>query len=471
MSVLKITGGRTLSGSVRVQGAKNSALPLLAASVLTEGVSVFRNCPKLTDVHTAVQILRHIGCRVYAEGESLYVDASGPLTPDIPDELMREMRSSVIFLGALLSRCGETAVCLPGGCELGPRPVDLHILALRRLGAEITEMNGRLCCKAAKLRGCRIDLPAVSVGATENAMLAAALAEGTTVISGAAREPEIVELQSYLRAAGALVSGAGSSVIRIRGVKKLHGAEHRVRSDRIVTATWLCACASAGGEISLYDAEPGDCGPVLLALKKMGCAVNVGEGFLHIRRQKPLVAPGPIVTRPYPGFPTDAQPPMMAAALKAEGTTVIIETIFSGRYRHIDALREMGADIRTAGKTAVIRGVEALRGAAVTASDLRGGAALLVAALAAEGETVLGGLRHLDRGYEEPEIILRELGADVCRVEETERRRDAANGRDDRAHGREATQTETGAAEMETDPLSAGFGCDIAGSEYFLSNF
>lgn len=418
MSVLKITGGRALSGCVRVQGAKNSALPLLAASVLTEGVSVFRNCPKLTDVQTAVQILRHIGCRVYIEGDALYVDASGPLTPYIPDELMREMRSSVIFLGALLARCGETSLCLPGGCELGPRPVDLHVLALRRLGAEITEIGGRLCCKAARLRGCRIDLPAVSVGATENAMLAAVLAEGTTVISGAAREPEIVELQAYLREAGALVSGAGSAVIRIRGVKRLQSAEHRVRPDRIVTATWLCACASAGGEISLYDVEPKNCEPVLLSLGKMGCKVSAGENFLHIERHKPLCAPAPIVTRPYPGFPTDAQPPMMATALKAEGTTVIIETIFSGRYRHIDALREMGADIRAAGKTAVIRGVERLSGAAVTASDLRGGAALLVAALGAEGETVLGGLKHLDRGYEEPESILRELGADVCRVEE-----------------------------------------------------
>lgn len=420
MSVLKITGGRTLSGSVRVQGSKNSALPLLAASVLTEGVSVFRNCPQLTDVQNAVAILRHIGCRVYADGGALYVDSSGPLRPDIPDELMREMRSSVIFLGPLLARCGETALCLPGGCELGPRPVDLHVLALRRLGAEITEIGDRLCCKAARLRGCRIDLPAVSVGATENAMLAAALAEGTTVISGAAREPEIVELQDYLRTAGAYVSGAGSSVIRVRGVKKLHGAEHCVMPDRIVAATWLCACASAGGAVSLYDVEPRHLEPVLLALRKMGCMVNAGEGFLRLERRKPLLSPGAIVTKPYPGFPTDAQPPMMAAALKAAGTTVIIETIFSGRYRHTEALRAMGADIRTAGKTAVIHGTERLTGTEVIASDLRGAAALLVAALAAEGETVIGGLRHLDRGYAEPEKILGELGAEVRRTEDTE---------------------------------------------------
>lgn len=417
MSVLKITGGRALSGSVRVQGAKNSALPLLAASVLTGGVSVFRNCPKLTDVQATVKILRHIGCRVYADGDALYVDSSGPLRPDIPDELMREMRSSVIFLGPLLAKCGETALCLPGGCELGPRPVDLHVMALRRLGAEITEAGGRLCCRASKLTGCRIDLSAPSVGATENAMLAAVLAEGSTLISGAAREPEIVELQTYLRAAGALISGAGSSVIRIRGVKRLHGAEHRVMPDRIVTATWLCACASAGGCIRLYDAEPRDCEPVLRTLRQMGCSLTVGERFIRMERQGRLLAPGPIVTRPHPGFPTDAQPPMMAASLRAEGRSVLIETIFSGRYRHVPALQEMGADIRTAGRTAVIQGVDALHGAEVEAADLRGGAALTVAALAAEGETVITGLRHLDRGYEAMEAALTELGAEVSRMD------------------------------------------------------
>ncbi len=423
MSVLKITGGRALNGAVRIQGAKNSVLPLLAASVLTGGVSVFRNCPQLTDAAATVEILRHIGCRVYADGDALYVDASGPLTPDVPDALMREMRSSVIFLGALLARCGETALCLPGGCELGPRPVDLHVLALRRLGAEITEAGGRLCCRASKLRGCRIDLPAASVGATENAMLAAVLAEGTTVISGAAREPEIVELQSYLRAAGALISGAGSSVIRIRGVKSLHGAEHRVMPDRIVTATWLCACASAGGCIRLYDASPEDCAPVLRALGRMGCSLTVGEKFIRMERRGKLLSPCPIVTKPHPGFPTDAQPPMMAACLRAEGSSVFIETIFSQRYRHVPALREMGADIRTAGKTAVIRGVETLHGISAEAADLRGGAALAVAALGAEGESVIGGLRHLDRGYEAMETALTALGAEVRRVEsETDER-------------------------------------------------
>ena len=256
MSVLKIIGGRSLSGSVRVQGAKNSALPLLAASVMTRGISVFRNCPALSDVQATVEILRHVGCRVYAEGDSLYVDASGPIHPEVPDDLMRRMRSSVIFLGALLGRCGEAALSLPGGCELGPRPVDLHLMALRGLGAEITEASGRLCCRASRLRGGRINLPSASVGATENAMLAACLAEGTTVITGAAREPEIVDLQTYLRNAGALVSGAGSSVIRIRGVEKLRSAETRILPDRIAAATGADVVQVIGYRFVLYRRNP-----------------------------------------------------------------------------------------------------------------------------------------------------------------------------------------------------------------------
>lgn len=416
MSVLKIIGGRSLSGSVRVQGAKNSALPLLAASVMTRGISVFRNCPALSDVQATVEILRHVGCRVYAEGDSLYVDASGPIHPEVPDDLMRRMRSSVIFLGALLGRCGEAALSLPGGCELGPRPVDLHLMALRGLGAEITEASGRLCCRASRLRGGRIDLPSASVGATENAMLAACLAEGTTVITCAAREPEIVDLQTYLRNAGALVSGAGSSVIRIRGVEKLRSAETRILPDRIAAATWLAACASAGGSIRLYDVCPEHCAPVLQVLARMGCRVQTGENFIALEHQGPLRAPGSVITRPYPGFPTDAQPPIMAASALAAGTTVIIETIFSDRYRHVPALVSMGADIRTQGKTAVVRGVERLHGAEVRAADLRGGAALAVAALAAEGETVIHGLSHVDRGYEGLAETLALLGADAVRI-------------------------------------------------------
>ncbi len=413
MSILKITGGRRLDGSLRVQGAKNSTLPLLAASVLTEGLSVFRNCPRLTDVAATVRILRHVGCRVYEEGDALYVDASGPISPEVPDALMRQMRSSVIFLGALLSRCGEASLCLPGGCELGPRPVDLHLLALRTLGAEVTEAGGRLCCRAARLKGGRIDLPSPSVGATENAMLAAVLAEGSTVITGAAREPELLDLQDYLRSCGALVTGAGSGVIRICGAEKLRGGEKRILPDRIAAATWLAACAAAGGRVRLYDACPQHMAPVLHALRRMGCAVSTGENLIVLERRGDLLSPGPIVTRPHPGFPTDAQPPLMAASLKAAGTTVMIETVFESRYRHVPALRSMGADISAAGKTAVIRGVKTLHGGDVTASDLRGGAALAIAALSAEGETVLRGMEHVDRGYEDMAEALTALGGEV----------------------------------------------------------
>ena len=418
MSILKITGGRSLNGSLHVQGAKNSALPLLAASVLTEGLSVFRNCPRLTDVAATVRILRHIGCRVYEEGDVLYVDSSGPISPEVPDELMRQMRSSVIFLGALLSRCGEASLSLPGGCELGPRPVDLHLMALRALGAEVTEAGDRLCCRASRLKGGRIDLPIPSVGATENAMLAAVLAEGSTVITGAAREPEILDLQAYLRTCGALVAGAGSGVIRIHGVKKLWGGEKRVLPDRIAAATYLAACAAAGGRVRLYDACPEHMAPVLQALHRMGCTVSTGENLIVLERRGALRSPGPIITRPHPGFPTDAQPPLMAASLKAEGITVMIETIFESRYRHVPALRGMGADIRTAGKTAVIRGVDALRGAEVLAPDLRGGAALAVAALSAEGETLIRGMGHVDRGYEDMAEALTALGAEACCLKE-----------------------------------------------------
>ncbi len=413
MSVLTITGGRSLNGSLRLQGAKNSVLPLLAASVLTEGLSVFRNCPRLTDVAAAVQILRHVGCRVYEEGDALYVDAAGPICPEVPDELMRQMRSSVIFLGALLSRCGEADLALPGGCELGKRPVDLHLLALRALGAEVSETGGRIRCRAARLTGGRIALPSVSVGATENAMLAAVRASGSTVITGAAREPEIRDLQDYLRACGASVAGAGSGVIRIRGSEKLRGAEKRILPDRIAAATWLSACASAGGRVRLYDVRPGDLAPVLQALQRMGCSVKTGENLIVLERTGPLVSPGPIITRPYPGFPTDAQPPLMAAVLRARGTTVMIETVFENRFRHVPALRSMGADIRTAGKTAVIRGVESLRGAEVRAADLRGGAALAVAALAAGGETRIRGMEHVERGYEDMAGALSALGAEA----------------------------------------------------------
>ena len=418
MSSIYVTGGKPLFGALRVQGAKNSALPILSAAVLAEGVSVIRNCPKLMDTEAAVRILREVGCRVWADADALYVDSSGPIRPEIPSRLMREMRSSVIFLGPLLARCGEARMSAPGGCEIGARPIDLHLSALRSLGAEIDERGGNLDCRAVRLRGCRIDLPFPSVGATENALLAACLGEGETVITNAAREPELRDLEAFLNSAGASVSGAGSAVIRVQGTSALHGAVHRIMPDRIASATWLAACAAAGGDVRLYDTEWRDYHPVLRALQEMGCDLYTGENLVRIRSLGRLKATSPIVTRPYPGFPTDAQPPLMAAALRAEGTTAFQETIFESRFRHIPELRRMGADIRTDGRTAVVWGVPKLYGAEVCAPDLRGGAALLIAALGAEGESRICGVNHLDRGYTAIEESLAELGAETVRKED-----------------------------------------------------
>lgn len=418
MRILQVNGGKPLFGTLRVQGAKNSALPILSAAVLAEGVSVIRNCPRLTDTDAAIRILREIGCQVWQDGDALYVDSSGPIEPEIPSRLMREMRSSVIFLGPILARCGEARMSAPGGCEIGARPIDLHLQALRSLGAEIRERGGNLDCRATRLQGCRIDLSFPSVGATENAILAACLGEGETVITNAAREPEIQDLQTFLNSAGGAVSGGGGSVIRVQGRERLHGAVHRVMPDRIAAATWLAACGAAGGDVRLYDTEWRHYRPVLRTLREMGCDLQTGENLVRIRSMGRLKAARPIVTRPYPGFPTDAQPPMMAAALMAEGTTAFQETIFESRLRHVPELRRMGADIRTEGGTALVWGVPRLYGAEVRAADLRGGAALVIAALTAEGESRISGLEHLDRGYAAIEKSLAELGAEIVRKEE-----------------------------------------------------
>ncbi|NMA38038.1 MAG: UDP-N-acetylglucosamine 1-carboxyvinyltransferase [Papillibacter sp.] len=416
MSVLQIIGGKPLNGIIRVQGAKNSALPIIAATVLAEGVSVIENCPKLSDTDVTIRILRYIGCEVWQDGDNLYIDSSKPIRPEIPDSLMGEMRSSVVFLGAILARAGEAHLSTPGGCELGPRPIDLHISALRSLGTEIDDSGGRLACKAARLTGARIDLSIPSVGATENAMLAATRAEGTTIITNAAKEPEIEDLQAFLQKTGALITGAGTSIIRIKGVKEAHGARHRVIPDRIAACTWLAACASAGGEVKLYDTEPRHYLTVIQSLHEMGCTLDSGEGMISIKRTEPLKAAKPIITKPYPAFPTDAQPPLMAAALKAEGTTVFVENMFENRYRHAEELKRMGADIKTEGKTAIVCGVRKTYGTSMKAADLRGGAALAIAALGAEGVSEIRGLNHIDRGYESIEQSLAELGADIQRI-------------------------------------------------------
>ncbi len=416
MEVLKIKGGRRLSGSLRIQGAKNSALPILAASILADGESVIHNCPRLSDVDAAARILRCLGCSVRREGESVIVDSSGMNRCCIPDQLMREMRSSVIFLGAILGRCGEAQLSYPGGCELGPRPIDMHIAALRAMGAEISERDGSIFCRARKkLSGARINLVFPSVGATENAMLAACCCQGVTVVSNAACEPEITDLQDYLVSLGARITGAGTPVITVEGPIVRRGAEHTVLPDRIAAATYMSAAASAGGDIELRSIVPEHVRRVSDVLAAAGCEIKEGKDSIRVISSKPLRAAPTVVTRPYPGFPTDAQPPLMGALLRAEGTSVFVENIFENRYRHAGELRRMGADIKTEGKVAIVSGVKRLHGCALEATDLRGGAALAVAALGAEGASSVSGLRHIDRGYEDMAGELSALGADVCR--------------------------------------------------------
>ena len=416
MSFLEITGRRPLFGSLTVQGAKNSVLPILAACVLADGESVIENCPALTDVDATLKILRVLGCRVRREGHTVAVDASAVGQGVIPERLMREMRSSVIFLGAMLARLGEAELSYPGGCELGPRPIDLHLDALRTMGAQIREEGGTLYCSAPKgLRGCTLSLPFPSVGATENAMLAACGGTGETVITGAAREPEIGDLATFLNAMGAHVTGAGTPVVTVRGAPGgLAPATYRVMGDRIAAATYLACVGAAGGEIELAGVVPEHLDTVLDVLRAAGCEIVTENDTIRLKSDGRLHAVPPIRTAPYPGFPTDAQAVVMAALAGGEGETVFEETIFQSRYRHVSELARMGADIRLAGRTAVVRGTP-LHASDVCSTDLRGGAALAVAALAARGTSRVCALRHIDRGYERMEEHLRRLGAKIER--------------------------------------------------------
>ena len=417
MSQLTIRGGSRLSGETAVQGAKNSILPILAATLLTADQVELRGCPRLRDVDASIRILRDLGCTARWEGENtLVVDTRDLSGCAVSEKLMREMRSSAIFLGAILARCGQAELSYPGGCELGPRPIDLHLSGLRDLGAEIDDAGGVLHCRAPRLRGRELVLSLPSVGATENLMLAACGAAGVTTITGAAQEPEIVDLQNFLAACGARVSGAGTSRVTVEGGRPLHGCTYTVMPDRIVAATYLCAAASAGGEIFLRGAREAHLSTVTAVLREAGCIILSEEDGIACACRDRLTAVRPVRTAPYPGFPTDAQAILMAALLKSRGTTVFEENLFTSRYRHVDELGRMGADIRVSGRVAVVTGVERLHGAPVRCTDLRGGAALCVAALAAEGETSVREISHIDRGYEDMAGDLRRLGADIVRT-------------------------------------------------------
>jgi len=412
MSKILINGGKKLNGAVRLQGAKNSVLPILAATVLIRGESVIHNCPSLSDVEAALKILRHLGAEVTRQKDSIVVNSSNLSGFTIPDELMREMRSSIVFLGAIAARMQKAVLSSPGGCELGPRPIDLHLESLSELGLHITEEGGKLNCSAENgLTGSNIHLSFPSVGATENIILAAVTAMGTTVIHGAAREPEISDLADFLNRAGANVQGAGSDTIVISGVIKLHPTEHTVIPDRIEAATYLAATAATGGKITLLGAIPAHITPVMKALETSGCEIRVNN------REVSLIAPVslkrvPVIrTLPHPGFPTDAGSPLMAMLTVAEGSSMFVENIFENRFRIVDELKRFGAKIYTNGRVAVIEGVKKLTGATVECTDLRGGAALVIAALVAQGETQIDKIFHLDRGYERLTENLTGLGA------------------------------------------------------------
>lgn len=414
MSKLIVEGERRLNGAVHIHGAKNSALPILAATFLAQEACEIENCPLLSDVHAAIKILEHLGCRIQRDGHTVRVDASQAGGYEVPDTLMREMRSSIVFLGAIAARTGRAQLSFPGGCELGPRPIDLHLAALRQLGLAIREEGGRLlCCVHGRLTGCPISLSFPSVGATENILLAAVTARGTTTIFNAAREPEIVDLCNFLIACGAHIRGAGEGTIVIEGVDRLHGTRHRVIPDRIETATYMSAAAITGGSLLLKQVCPEHVQALIPVFEESGCQVTAWQEEVLVNAPGRLRRIRTVRTLPYPGFPTDAQALIMALTCVAEGTSVFVETIFESRYKHVCELMRMGAHIKVEGRVAVVEGVPTLSGASVDCTDLRGGAALVLAGLAAQGTTEITQLHHLERGYEAMAQTLAGVGAHI----------------------------------------------------------
>jgi len=412
---LKIRGGRRLEGEIRVSGAKNATLPILCAALLTERALTLSNVPRLMDVRTMSRLLAQMGVEVSDNSETLELRAANVGNPEAPYELVKTMRASVLVLGPLLARCGRARVSLPGGCAIGSRPVDQHLKGLQAMGATIEVEHGYMEARAQRLRGARIVMDMVTVTGTENLMLAATLAEGTTLIENAAREPEVVDLARCLVAMGAKIEGAGGDVIRIDGVRSLGGAEHRVMPDRIETGTYLAAVAATGGKVRLLDAAPETLDATLEKLREAGARITAASDAIDIEMaERP--ASVSLSTAPYPGFPTDMQAQFMALDCIARGTASITETIFENRFMHALELQRLGADIEIHGNTALVKGVERLQGAKVMATDLRASASLVVAGLVAHGETLIDRIYHLDRGYEALEQKLSALGAQIARV-------------------------------------------------------
>lgn len=415
MQKLKIQGGTRLVGQVKASGAKNAALPILAASLLTADDLVLTNVPDLTDVRTMIKLLEGMGVKVRREEDRLVLNAGEITSTVAPYELVKTMRASIVTLCPLVARFGVAEVSLPGGCAIGARPVDQHIKGLRQLGAEVEIDHGYVKARATRLKGARIFTDMVTVTGTENLIMAAVLAEGTTVIDNAAREPEVVDLIECLNAMGAKIEGAGTAHLTIEGVDKLHGTTHRVVSDRIEVGSFLVAGAMTRGDVLVTDCDPHLLEPVTEKLREAGVEVTEGADWIRVRMDRRPKAVS-IRTMPHPGFPTDMQAQMMTLNCIAEGVAHVTETIFENRFMHVPELARLGADITIEGSTAIVRGVETLEGAKIMATDLRASASLVIAALAAKGESVVDRIYHLDRGYERMEEKLKALGARIVRI-------------------------------------------------------
>ncbi|MDD4170038.1 MAG: UDP-N-acetylglucosamine 1-carboxyvinyltransferase [Desulfotomaculaceae bacterium] len=418
MQKFMIAGSSRLKGTIRASGSKNATLPVLAASILNAGKSVIREVPRLVDVLVMNDLLVHLGAKVNFDRDIIEVDSSNIQPVEISEDLMRRMRASNLVLGSLLGRFGYVKIAYPGGCQIGSRPMNLHLKGLQLLGATIQEKSGYIIAEANRLTGAEIHLDLPSVGATENLMMAAVLADGVTIIRNVAKEPELVNLQNYLNSIGGHVRGAGTDTIKIEGVRpeELRPAEHTIIPDRIEVGTYMVAAAITGGDVTIVNVIPEHLDPLLAKLREAGVNVTVGNGYVRVLGNGRVKAVD-IKTMPYPGFPTDMQPQMMALLSLAEGTSVITETIFENRFKHVGELRRMGADIKVEGRTAIVKGVDRLSGACVEASDLRAGASLILAALSAEGGSVLENVQHIDRGYDRSETKYNALGGRIIRVQ------------------------------------------------------
>lgn len=411
-----IDGGEKLYGKVRVHSAKNTVLPLLAASVLTDEQVKIHGVPAINDVENMLHILSEVGCVIKRQKDCAVIDSSNAVSHEIPTRLTKELRSSVFMLGSVLTRFRRAKISYPGGCDIGLRPIDLHLSGLKKLGVEIVEKDGYIHCSAERLQGAEILLDFPSVGATENIILAAVKAAGITVIRNAAKEPEISDLQRFLNAMGAKVRGAGGGTVVVEGVERLHGVDYTPIGDRIEAGTYLIAVASCGGEMEIEGVPAENIAALLHKLRENGCKIHTKNDKIELYSDGKLKSVNLVETMPFPGFPTDLQAQYSALSATAKGATLVVENLFETRYRYAAELKRMGADITVRGRAAFIRGVEKLHGASVTAGDLRGGAALVVAALRAEGQSSVMDLSHIDRGYAEFEGTLRNLGAKIKRV-------------------------------------------------------